>query len=530
LTAYLASLIVVAGLACLAGARLGRRHAAHNGRLFPLAAGSALALGLVWFLAAWRARFYADTDGLGATLAEWFAHSGKWLVLLAVAAAGHGFIGGAKQIPPTAGRKVFYFAAVLGVAALVLWKTVPVYFLLGDGQRDADGFVRESEKLEVTCGAVALLNALEQFHGAKNLTEREVSKVCGVTQEGTTTAALVRAARHFGLTNATARGLTGRELEQQKLPVIVAISTLPQNRDEYLAANVFWLPPEARWHTIKAKARSPEIGKVIDDAMGAIERENPTLKGVLPRDYARPSLDKVRLGGLVDIISNIGFNESAAKSKDVLGRVYEYFLGKFASVTKVERKNDEGRKRPEGTHQTVCAANHSLVWKPAEINGSAGSRQTAFAVGNIRRRELSGSASRTKQSRVHRQMRRLIAGIGRVSLLAGTAGRGQNRGNDKVATAPRRMRRAYRHLCHDHQTSEEFRKSEVRMQNAEVTTSSFLLPFSALLSLPSSFILRTLTSPRNADSFRADLHPDLKADFIFGKASVNKLMQRSYNG
>ena len=57
-----------------------------------------------------------------------------------------------------------------------------------------------------------------------------------------------------------------------------------ENRDEYLAANVFWLPPEARWHTIKAKAKSPEIGKVIDDAMGAIERENPTLKGVLPRD------------------------------------------------------------------------------------------------------------------------------------------------------------------------------------------------------------------------------------------------------
>lgn len=105
-----------------------------------------------------------------------------------------------------------------------------------------------------------------------------------------------------------------------------------ENRDEYLASNVFWLPPEARWHTIKAKAKSPEIGKVIDDAMGAIERENPTLKGVLPRDYARPSLDKVRLGGLVDIISNIGFNESAAKSKDVLGRVYEYFLGKFASA------------------------------------------------------------------------------------------------------------------------------------------------------------------------------------------------------
>ena len=106
---------------------------------------------------------------------------------------------------------------------------------------------------------------------------------------------------------------------------------------KYLAANVFWLPPEARWHTIKAKAKSPEIGKVIDEAMIAIERENPALKGVLPRDYARPSLDTatrdsanriceshqqdfcaakdhVRLGGLVDIISNIGFNESAARN------------------------------------------------------------------------------------------------------------------------------------------------------------------------------------------------------------------------
>lgn len=103
-------------------------------------------------------------------------------------------------------------------------------------------------------------------------------------------------------------------------------------RDQYVAANVFWVPPEARWHKINAKAKSPEIGKIIDDAMGAIERENPKLKGVLPRDYARPSLDKVRLGGLVDIISNIGFNQSAAKSKDVLGRVYEYFLGKFASA------------------------------------------------------------------------------------------------------------------------------------------------------------------------------------------------------
>src|SRR5205809_6863431 len=91
-----------------------------------------------------------------------------------------------------------------------------------------------------------------------------------------------------------------------------------ENRDEYLAANVFWLPPEARWHTIKAKAKSPEIGKVIDDAMGAIERENPTLKGVLPRDYARSSLDKVLLGGLVDIISKAAGVPSPVASRHPL--------------------------------------------------------------------------------------------------------------------------------------------------------------------------------------------------------------------
>jgi type I restriction enzyme M protein len=105
-----------------------------------------------------------------------------------------------------------------------------------------------------------------------------------------------------------------------------------ETRDEYIAANVFWVPVEARWHNLKAKARSPEIGKLIDDAMAAIERENPTLKGVLPREYAKPTLDKIKLGELVDIISNLGFGEKATKSKDILGRVYEYFLGRFASA------------------------------------------------------------------------------------------------------------------------------------------------------------------------------------------------------
>jgi type I restriction-modification system DNA methylase subunit len=91
-----------------------------------------------------------------------------------------------------------------------------------------------------------------------------------------------------------------------------------ENRDEYLAANIFWVPPEARWHKIQAKARSPDIGKIIDDAMGAIERENPTLKGVLPRDYARPSLDKVRLGGLVDTKAQLVLIEVLHPPREVL--------------------------------------------------------------------------------------------------------------------------------------------------------------------------------------------------------------------
>jgi type I restriction enzyme M protein len=108
--------------------------------------------------------------------------------------------------------------------------------------------------------------------------------------------------------------------------------TDPEDRDEYTAANVFWVPREARWEVLQAGAKQPTIGKLIDDAMIAIERENPSLKGVLPKDYARPSLDKYRLGELIDIIGKIGMGEDSDRSKDILGRVYEYFLGKFAAA------------------------------------------------------------------------------------------------------------------------------------------------------------------------------------------------------
>lgn len=105
-----------------------------------------------------------------------------------------------------------------------------------------------------------------------------------------------------------------------------------EDRDEYLAENIFWVPKEARWETIKAHATNPDIGDVIDAAMEAIEKDNDSLKGVLTKNYSRQELDKTRLGELVTLFTNIDVGTSAAQEKDVLGRVYEYFLGKFASA------------------------------------------------------------------------------------------------------------------------------------------------------------------------------------------------------
>jgi type I restriction enzyme M protein len=106
----------------------------------------------------------------------------------------------------------------------------------------------------------------------------------------------------------------------------------PEDPDEYRAQSIFWVPPEARWGHLKAQARQATIGQFVDDAMAGIERDNPALKGVLPRDYGRPALDKQRLGQLIDLISNIKIGDEASRAKDVLGRVYEYFLSQFASA------------------------------------------------------------------------------------------------------------------------------------------------------------------------------------------------------
>ena len=108
--------------------------------------------------------------------------------------------------------------------------------------------------------------------------------------------------------------------------------SLLESRDEYTAENVFWVPPEARWGNIQNQAKQPNIAKLIDDAMFAIERDNSKLKGKLPRDYARRGIPPERLGGLIDMIGSIAIGTEQARAKDVLGRVYEYFIGKFAAA------------------------------------------------------------------------------------------------------------------------------------------------------------------------------------------------------
>jgi len=118
-----------------------------------------------------------------------------------------------------------------------------------------------------------------------------------------------------------ADGITGPQLE-----------SLLENRDEYTAERVFWVPPEARWQNLQNQATRPDVATLIDDAILAVERDNPNLKGKLPRDYARRGIAPEKMKGLIDLIADIGFKGDRAKARDTLGRVYEYFLGKFAQA------------------------------------------------------------------------------------------------------------------------------------------------------------------------------------------------------
>ncbi|QEA11666.1 type I restriction-modification system subunit M [Comamonas flocculans] len=118
-----------------------------------------------------------------------------------------------------------------------------------------------------------------------------------------------------------ADGIKGAQLE-----------ALLESRDEYTAERVFWVPPEARWQNLQNQATRADIATLIDDAILAVERDNPKLKGKLPRDYARRGIAPEKMKGLIDLIAGIGFKGSASRARDTLGRVYEYFLGKFAQA------------------------------------------------------------------------------------------------------------------------------------------------------------------------------------------------------
>ena len=136
------------------------------------------------------------------------------------------------------------------------------------------------------------------------------------------------------------------------------------DRDYYTAVNVFWVPEGARWEHLRGQAKQPTIGRSIDDALSLIEAENPKLKGILDKRYGRAQLPDGKLGELVDLVSTIGFGDSPSQARDVLGQVYEYFLGQFASA---EGKKGGQFYTPASIVQTlvaVLAPHHGKVYDP----------------------------------------------------------------------------------------------------------------------------------------------------------------------
>jgi type I restriction enzyme M protein len=122
------------------------------------------------------------------------------------------------------------------------------------------------------------------------------------------------------------------EVEKENKKEIEEADDEDEIRDIFLEKNAFWVPKKARWNYLQENAKQASVGELIDNAMDLIEKENPSLKGVLPKDYARPTLDKRRLGELIDLIGSIALGDKESKKKDILGQVYEYFLGQFADA------------------------------------------------------------------------------------------------------------------------------------------------------------------------------------------------------
>jgi type I restriction enzyme M protein len=219
----------------------------------------------------------------------------------------------------------------------------------------------------------------------------------------------------------------------------------PEDQDEYKAENIFWVPKEARWSLLQENAKQPTIGKTVDDAMVAIERDNSRLKGVLPKDYARPGLDKHRLGELIDLIGTIGLGDKDNRAKDILGRVYEYFLTQFASA---EGKNGGQFYTPSCVVRVLVemlAPYKGRIYDPACGSGGMFVQSEKFV-------ESHGGK------------------LGDISIYG---------------------------------------------QESNATTRRLAVMNLALRGIEADF------GPEHADSFRRDLHPDLRADFVLANPPFN---------
>ncbi len=246
----------------------------------------------------------------------------------------------------------------------------------------------------------------------------------------------------------------------------------PEDPDEYKAENIFWVPPAARWSYLQNSAKQPTIGKIVDDAMVAIERDNPRLKGVLPKDYARPALDKHRLGELIDIIGTIGLGDKESRSKDILGRVYEYFLTQFASA---EGKNGGQFYTPSCVVRCLVemlAPYKGRIYDPACGSGGMFVQSEKFV-------ESHGGK------------------LGDISVY----------GQDKWARRQRPFGLAKR--------ARRVRLRGQQPKQSNATTRRLAIMNLALRGIEADF------GPEHADTFRRDLHPDLRVDYVLANPPFN---------
>ena len=273
--AYGLTLLIVCLVAPAAGYLTGKRFGPLDQTWQRRFAAAVVGLTVSWFIVGWISRQYAETDKLGWIAAEWFAHRGKWFVILAGTLAALGFTRVVENPPKYKNhrrailRRVLLVTAVALVIGTVIHRTVPIYPWLEAGTRDHSGLLRQSLRYEFTCAPVALANYLERFAGQPPLTEQAISRDCGTTREGSTQSDALQAARRHGLARAECRKLTLADLDERTLPAIVSISTLPGLRHATLLVRLdpstacFLDPAYGEWSVPRARFEQIWYGKTL---------------------------------------------------------------------------------------------------------------------------------------------------------------------------------------------------------------------------------------------------------------------------